>query len=119
MELRIDAADEQTILSALREGDLRRAARLMVRSHGLAVFERCFQVVGDAATAEDLTQASFARAFALLGGFRGELSSRQWLLGIAERCAREHDTRSAAPDKPPERVSESLLRRLEVLAAAL
>jgi DNA-directed RNA polymerase specialized sigma24 family protein len=122
MELTIDKAAEQTILSALREGDVRRAARLMVRSHGLAVFERCFAIVGDTSTAEDLTQASFARAFALLAGFRGDLNSREWLLGIAERCTEEHGPRAArAAESPPERpgIRESLIRRLEVLAAAL
>jgi len=122
MELRIDPASDQAILSALRSGQVREAARLMVQSHGVAVFQVCHAMTGELELAEDLTQASFARAFALLRGFGGEMTIRQWLEGIARRCCAEQ-----APDAPPGEVasdgtlvvSESLRRRLEVLAAAM
>jgi DNA-directed RNA polymerase specialized sigma24 family protein len=121
MELRIDPASDQAILSALRSGQVREAARLMVQTHGVAVFQVCLAMTGELELAEDLTQASFARAFALLRGFGGEMTIRQWLEGIARRCCAEQ-----SPDAPGEVapdgalvVSESLRRRLEVLAAAM
>jgi len=120
MELRIDQAAEQGILTALRAGQVRQAARLMVQYHGVAVFDVCVETVGDPEAAEDLTQATFARAFALLHGFRGELTSREWLLGIAlqscEAASAGTDSDRRATDRT---ISDSLRRRLEVLASAV
>jgi RNA polymerase sigma-70 factor (ECF subfamily) len=40
--------------------------------------------------AEDLTQETYARAFASLTRFRGDSSARTWLLAIARRVAADH-----------------------------
>jgi len=121
MELRIDPAAEQAILSALRAGDIRQAARLMVQYHGVAVYESCCSMVGDVEEAEDLTQSVFARAFALLAGFRGELNSRQWLLEVGRRRCEEYLEASPrrAGSTEATGIGESLRRRLEVLASAV
>jgi DNA-directed RNA polymerase specialized sigma24 family protein len=132
MELRIDSAADQNILSALRDGDRRWAATLMVRYYGVAVYEECLAQVPDLEAAEDLTQAAFTRAFAALRAFRGECSARDWLVDIARACAKEHAERaggsSAAPAGAPRRedegkdklaISDSLRRRLEILASAV
>lgn len=119
MEIKIDPVAEQTVLSALRDGDVRRAAHLMVRYHGVSVFGTCRDLVQDHDLAEDLTQAVFARAFALLTGFRGELSSREWLIGIARQSAADHGSGGQRLGGESRGISDSLRRRLDVLAAAL
>jgi DNA-directed RNA polymerase specialized sigma24 family protein len=127
MELRIDSAADQNILSALREGDRRQAARLMVLYHGVAVYEQCLALVQEQEAAEDLTQATFKRAFADLSQLLGESSPRDWLLEVARTCSNEH-LGARQPDGQPSRtaqegerlsISESLRRRLEVLASAV
>jgi len=40
--------------------------------------------------ADDLTQETYARAFAALARFRGDSSARTWLLSIARRVAADH-----------------------------
>jgi RNA polymerase sigma-70 factor (ECF subfamily) len=129
MELRIDSAADQNILSALREGDRRQAARLMVLYYSVAVYERCLALVQEQEVAEDLTQAAFTRAFADLSQFLGERSPRDWLLEVARTCSNERPgSRQPDGDLDPsttgqegERlsISESLRRRLEVLASAV
>lgn len=119
MELRIDPAADQAILTALRSGDHRQAARLMVKHHGFAVFHICRAATGSEEAAEDLTQASFARAFALLPGLSGDLTTREWLEGIARQCCAGRETPDPTGGSRTSGISESLRRRLEVLAAAL
>ncbi len=46
--------------------------------------------------AEDLTQETYARAFAALTRFRGDSSARTWLLAIARRVAADHLRRRRA-----------------------
>jgi RNA polymerase sigma-70 factor (ECF subfamily) len=59
-----------------------RAAELFVQ-HGAAVFGYCFRAVHDRALAEDLMQQVFLEAYRDLSRFRGESSTRTWLLAIA------------------------------------
>lgn len=132
MEIRIDSPSDQAILSALREGKLRQAAGLLVRYHGNTIYNVCRTLVTDPELAEDLTQESFRRAFAGLSGIQGSASPRSWLVGIAQSCCAEALQAVSSPEAAelPEiepagldsgvwRISESLQRRLEVLAAAL
>jgi len=129
MELRIDSAADQNILSALREGDRRQAARLMVLYYGVAVYEQCLALVQDQEAAEDLTQDAFTRAFADLSRFLGERSPRDWLLEVARACSSERlgsrqpdgdqDTSTTGQEGERLSISESLRRRLEVLASAV
>jgi DNA-directed RNA polymerase specialized sigma24 family protein len=131
MEIQIDTAADQAILSALREGKGRHAAGLLVRYYGNMVFNVCRSLIGQAEQAEDLTQETFRRAFSMLSGIVGQVSPRTWLMSVAQECCGEQAGRvaSAASERhpiadPPAdaatwRISESLQRRLEMLASAL
>jgi DNA-directed RNA polymerase specialized sigma24 family protein len=131
MEIQIDTAADQAILSALREGKGRQAAGLLVRYYGNTVFNVCRSLIGVAEQAEDLTQETFRRAFSGLLGIVGQVSPRAWLIGVAQQCCGEHARQvatAAGEDHPAEetqadaapwRISESLQRRLEMLASAL
>lgn len=79
--------DELT-LAALhaRAGDSAAAADF-VKASQADVWRLCVHL-GSARDAEDLTQETFARAFASLHRFAGRSSARTWLLSIARRvCA--------------------------------
>jgi DNA-directed RNA polymerase specialized sigma24 family protein len=132
MEIQIDSAADQSILSALREGKHRQAASLLVRYYGNTVFCLCRTMVPQVDEAEDLTQESFRSAFSALGGIQGHPSPRAWLMKVAQRCCADHlkqyvgvqeELPSLDREVPAEaanwRISESLQRRLEVLASAL
>lgn len=83
--------DKSTELSRLiARGDRGRAASLLVKEYAPAVFSLCRAMVRDPRLAEDLSQDSFARAFAALDGFRGEASPRTWLLKIARNRCLDH-----------------------------
>lgn len=63
------------------------AASEFVRATQADVWRFCVNL-GSPATAEDLTQETYARAFASLHRFAGRSSARTWLLSIARRvCA--------------------------------
>jgi RNA polymerase sigma-70 factor (ECF subfamily) len=69
-----------------RAGD-RAAAAEFVRASQADVWRMCVHL-GSLRDAEDLTQETFARAFASLHRFAGRSSARTWLLSIARRvCA--------------------------------
>jgi RNA polymerase sigma-70 factor (ECF subfamily) len=69
-----------------RRGD-QAAATAFVRATQADVWRLCSNL-GSRATAEDLTQETYARAFASLHRFAGRSSARTWLLSIARRvCA--------------------------------
>jgi DNA-directed RNA polymerase specialized sigma24 family protein len=130
MEIQIDSAPDQSILTALREGKRRQAGTLMVRYYGNTVFNVCRTMVPTLEQAEDLTQESFTRAFSDLGGIQGSPSPRVWLMNLAQACCASHleQYSAAAEELPPPpapdattsfRISESLQRRLEMLASSL
>jgi RNA polymerase sigma-70 factor (ECF subfamily) len=79
--------DELTVLAlAARHGDAA-AATAFVRASQTDVWRLCAHL-GSRATAEDLTQETYARAFASLHRFAVRSSARTWLLSIARRvCA--------------------------------
>jgi DNA-directed RNA polymerase specialized sigma24 family protein len=133
MEIRIDSAADQAVLSALREGKRRQGAILLVRYYGTTIFNVCRTLVPDTEAAEDLTQASFKQAFSSMGGIVGSVSPRVWLMNVAQQCCAGYlrqvtdATDAEAPLPDPQavaaagnaRMPESLQRRLEMLAAAL
>ena len=131
MEIQIDTVADQNILSALREGKHRQAASLLVRYYGNTIFGVCRSMVPQVEQAEDLTQESFRRAFSALGGIQGHPSPRAWLMNVAQRCCADHLKQFVGVDEELPglerdtaveanwRISESLQRRLEVLASAL
>jgi RNA polymerase sigma-70 factor (ECF subfamily) len=66
-----------------------RAAEALVRSYYGDVWRVCSLLV-DRDTADDLTQETFARALCALAGYRGEATTRTWVLSIARNvCADE------------------------------
>ena len=79
--------DELTRLaSAAGQGD-RIALAAFVRGSQADVWRLC-RHLGDADSADDLTQETYLRAIPALASFRGDASARTWLLGIARRvCA--------------------------------
>ena len=82
-----DAPDEITALALqARRGDAA-SASAFVRATQADVWRLC-AALGSAAQADDLTQDTYARAFASLHRFVGRSSARTWLLSIARRvCA--------------------------------
>jgi RNA polymerase sigma-70 factor (ECF subfamily) len=80
--------DDELTTTALRarRGDAV-AAGALVRATQADVWRLCAHLVG-AAQADDLTQETYARAFASLHRFVGRAAARTWLLSIARRvCA--------------------------------
>ncbi len=74
------------VAAAAVDGDPLAAATL-VRATQSDVWRLC-AALGDRDTADDLTQETYARAFASLHRFEGRSSLRTWLLSIARRvCA--------------------------------
>jgi RNA polymerase sigma-70 factor (ECF subfamily) len=80
VEQRADKALVERILA--REHD---ACVQMVREHHAAVSRLLFHLCRDRHRAEDLTQETFANAWAGLGGFGGSSSLKTWLHRIAYR----------------------------------
>jgi RNA polymerase sigma-70 factor (ECF subfamily) len=83
----LDDTDELTSVALrARRGDAAAAAEF-VRATQADVWRLCAHL-GSAATADDLTQETYARAFASLHRFLGRSAARTWLLSIARRvCA--------------------------------
>ena len=82
-------ADEPTTLAlAARAGDPG-AQTAFVRCTQAEVWRFTAALV-DPATADDLTQETYLRAFRALPGFEGRSSVRTWLLGIARRVCADH-----------------------------
>jgi RNA polymerase sigma-70 factor (ECF subfamily) len=83
----MDDYDELTSIALrARRGDAV-AAAAFVRETQADVWRLCAHL-GSAATADDLTQETYARAFAALHRFLGRSAARTWLLSIARRvCA--------------------------------
>lgn len=79
--------DELGSLAADAAGGDPLAAAALVRATQSDVWRLC-AALGDAGTADDLTQETYLRAFGSLHRFEGRSSVRTWLLAIARRvCA--------------------------------
>jgi len=72
--------DEEMLVAAASNGDLD-AFNQLVLTHQNLVYQHAYSMLGDQASAEDVTQDSFIKAFQGLNGFRGG-SFRGWLLRI-------------------------------------
>jgi RNA polymerase sigma-70 factor (ECF subfamily) len=66
------------------------ACRLLVERYHSRVIGLVWGLVGDRASAEDVAQEAFFRAFMGLKGFKGRSSFRTWLFQIAINAARTH-----------------------------
>lgn len=84
-----DEFDEiTTVALRARRGDASAAAEL-VRATQADVWRLCAHL-GSRELADDLTQDTYARAFASLHRFLGRSSARTWLLSIARRACADH-----------------------------
>ncbi|MCC6748032.1 MAG: hypothetical protein IT371_10265 [Deltaproteobacteria bacterium] len=87
MEVRLDSPADQAVLSALRGGQLRQAASLLIRNHSQAVYAACRYLTDGAEAAEELAYRTFTEAVTELLHLRLEGSLRDWLLGVARGLA--------------------------------
>ena len=104
----MDEFDELTqVALRARRGDAA-AAAAFVRATQADVWRLCAHL-GSPAQADDLTQDTYARAFASLHRFLGRASARTWLLSIARRVCADA-VRSAVRERrmaaAPERSSD-------------
>ena len=68
----------------------------LVRRHQDAIYGLIVRMVGEAATAEELTQDTFLRAWRKCASFRGDSRVSTWLYRIAVNLCRDHrDSRRA------------------------
>jgi RNA polymerase sigma-70 factor (ECF subfamily) len=72
-----------------REGDSK-AFEELYRAHHRRVYALALRMTGRAATAEEVTQETFVRAWEALPSFRGESAFGTWLHGITVRVALRH-----------------------------
>ncbi len=79
---------EQLIVAA-RRGD-QEAFRHIFERWARPVVSFVYDMVGDRALAEDLTQETFVRAYKYLDALRDESKFSTWLFSIAKNVAREH-----------------------------
>ena len=101
----MDSPDFDAVTQAAlraRAGDSSAAAEF-VRSTQNDVWRLCAHL-GSSADADDLTQETFARAFASLHRFAGRSSARTWLLSIARRVCADaiRGRRPVVPVRDPE-----------------
>lgn len=102
----MDEEFDEATTAALRarRGDAA-AAAAFVRSTQADVWRLCVHL-GSRDGADDLTQETYARAFASLHRFAGRSSARTWLLTIARRVCADA-VRSAVRSRTVEVISES------------
>ena len=81
----IPDSTEESLIQLASAGDLDAFNRLVLKYQDLA-YHHAYTLLGDHATAEDVTQESFVRAFQNLSGFRGG-SLRAWILKIVTNTA--------------------------------
>ncbi len=83
----LDVVDDLTALAMAAQGGDRGALERLVRDTQADVWRLCAHLV-DRASADDLTQDTYARAIGSLHRFRAEAPVKVWLLSIARRvCA--------------------------------
>lgn len=73
---------ERELLAAIRSGDCAAAEELVDRTYA-AVFASLCRLCGDSDLAADLTQETYQKAWAALGGFDGRSQLFTWLYRIA------------------------------------
>jgi len=81
--------EDRTVVRAVQRGRTE-AFRLLVDRHKGRLYSIIFKLIGDPDVAEELTQDTFVRAFAGLGGFRGDARFGTWLVQIGLHTVRDH-----------------------------
>ena len=105
--------DEQRAIAACLAGD-REAFAPLVERHREAVFHLACRMCGDHATAEDLAQEAFVKAYTRLDRFDPTAGSfRNWVLGICANLARTHFRSRRRARALAERAAEHERMRIE------
>lgn len=85
---------------------LDRQLRELIDEHAAAVFQLAHGILRDRQLAEDVVQETMIKAWRSLGDFRGDSSTRTWVLRIAHNTAidalRRRRDLPAAPDELPD-----------------
>lgn len=100
-------ADERALLAAVAAGDRPAAERLVERTYR-GVYALLLRLSGDADTAADLTQDTYRRAWAGLGGFDGRARFSTWLYRIAYTTFLNHLRRPRLFQSLDERQEETV-----------
>ena len=79
----------ENLIARARRGDAE-AFRLLFERWSRPVISFVYDMVGERALAEDLTQETFVRAYRHLDAIRDESKFSTWLFSIAKNVAREH-----------------------------
>lgn len=97
--------DEEQLIQEAQKGDLNAFNRLVLNYQGLA-FNVAYRLLGDDASAEDVTQEAFISAYKNLRNYRGG-SFKAWLLRIVTNGSydelRRHKRRPQVPLEPEEK----------------
>jgi RNA polymerase sigma-70 factor, ECF subfamily len=81
-----------------RQGD-KEAFTSLVRQHQMGVYLLCLRFTKNPATAEDVTQESFLKAYQKLSTFKGEASFKAWLYRIAiNNCRNRYNAKKEELD---------------------
>jgi RNA polymerase sigma-70 factor (ECF subfamily) len=106
--------DPETVRRA-QAGDLG-AFESLVRDCQASAWRLAYHLTGNRATADDVTQEAFVRAFRSLASFRGQWKFTSWLLRIVHNCAMDAHRRGRREERllartaePPTAVSVSAL----------
>lgn len=87
----------QTLMERARDGDMSAWRELHAR-HRRDVMGHVGYLVGDANTAEQITQATFASAMVQIHSFDSRESRfSTWLFGLATKIAQRHDVQAPEP----------------------
>lgn len=81
LEAGLNAASDAELVTRAKKGDSDAFSEL-VRRHQQMVFNLAFRYAREAATAEDMAQEAFLKAFRLLRGFRGDCSFSTWMYRV-------------------------------------
>lgn len=78
---------DQALVQRVQSGD-QQAFELLVAKYQRRIFRLISRFVGDPATAEDIAQETFLRAYRAIGRFRGDSEFYTWLYRIAVNTAK-------------------------------
>jgi DNA-directed RNA polymerase specialized sigma24 family protein len=100
MKLALETPTAQLILGALRSGDTRRAATLVVEAFAPRAYQLCRLATVSAEQAEELAYRALAAAVGDLSELRHAPTAGQWLLSRVRQVCREELLGSALPAQP-------------------
>ena len=99
-----DETDE-TLVARAKGGDMAAFGQL-ARRHERLVYNLALRYMGDPATADDMAQEAFLKAFRLLGGFRGDAAFSTWLYRVTSSvCLTELRRRARRRESPLDMVA--------------